>query len=135
MQYQFTLYCESFEALATLIWFLYSVCPLMVYETSIISKTPSVLVLFILYLPSVCLEMIYKIYILWESIATMAALIWLSLVNPFLKKPYHIGCIDMVYQQYVSSYELWGYHYVWKPYHIGCIGMVYLQYALTCAII
>ena len=70
MWYESTLNCESLATLATLIWFIYSVCPL--------KKLLLTLVGFIWYLPSVCLQMIYKIYILWESIATMAALIWLS---------------------------------------------------------
>ena len=40
----------------------------------------------------------------------------------------HIGCIDMVYIQSVSSSVLWDYYFVRKPYCTGCIDMVYLQY-------
>ena len=95
-----------------------------------------ILAALISFLSSVSLLIYYKMTSMWECLITIATLKWFAPPCKFSygfncdiarRKPYHIGCIEMVSAQCELSGVLQDHPYDWKPCHISCISKVCLQ--------
>ena len=75
MTCKITIHWESLVTLATLIWFLPSMCPQMSCKITIRWESLITVATLIWFVPSMHLKMFCNITILWESLVTMSALI------------------------------------------------------------
>ena len=98
--------------LTTLMWFITSVCCLVIYQITLLGKTFVTLAALIWSLSSVCYLVFYQMILFGITFVTLAALIWfLSSVCSLVvyqtfhleKNICHTGCIDMVSLQCVFS--------------------------------